>query len=375
MTAERSVSHAPGIDQTGFDNQQYLDAQLSAFRDKMDAMSGAPLVVEFGGKPFGDHHASRVLPGYDPDVKAEIIRRLQEEENSKIVMVVNARDVLHPPVGRTQNGRIRGDSGLRYEDETIRMIKESEDQHGFEVEGVVLSVTPLELPYQGERHLGNFATKLMAATGKELQYTYEVPDYPKVHSIDGEKLHEVFAANDTVSDPDRNLILVSPGGGSGKFGVALSEIYQRLAKGDPVGFAKFETFPIFGMSSDHPLNLAFIAATADLGNYLVDMGDGRTNYDKDCENFELLAHLAERMDDASGHVSSMSSQFDFSVNVIESGITDERLVKTASWNEIMRRLERYKNEYRAGDEKISTIERASFIAGACAVHLALHAPK
>jgi uncharacterized protein (UPF0371 family) len=373
MTIER-ISHAPGIPQQGFDNDAYVVAQLDAFQAKMDAMSGAPLVVEFGGKPFGDHHASRVLPGYDPHIKAEIIRNLQQKKDSKIAMVLNARDVLYPPVGRTQNGRIRGDSGLRYEDETIRMIRESEDIHGFEVDDVVLSVTPLDLPDQGRRHLGSFASKLARATGKDLLYTYEVPDYPKVHSIEGNKLTEVFADNDTVSDPDRNLILISPGGGSGKFGVALSEIYKKLADSKPVGFAKFETFPIFKMSSDHPLNLAFIAATADLGNYLVEMKDGQTNYDKDCENFELLAAMAQRMDDPTGHISSMTSQFDFSVNVIEEGITDEGLVKTASQNEIMRRLERYKAEFLAGDEKLTTIERAAYIAGRCAVHMAFNSP-
>ena len=370
MSAESPVSHAPGISQIGFDNDQYLHAQLEAFQDRMDSMSGAPLIVEFGGKPFGDHHASRVLPGYDPHVKAEIIRNLQEQKNSKIAMVVNARDVLYPPMGRTQNGRIRGDSGLRYEDETIRMIRESGDLHGFDVDKVVLAVTPLELPEQGKRHLGSFAAKLARQTGKELLYHYEVPDYPKIHSIDGEKLHEVFVHNDTVSDPDRNLLLLSPGGGSGKFGVALSEVYKGLAEGRPVGFAKFETFPIFKMSPGHPLNLAFIAATADLGNYLVEMKDGQTNYDKDCENFELLASMAERMDDPAGHISAMTSQFDFSVNVIEKGITDERLVEEAARNEIWRRLERYKNEYQNGDEKLSTIERASYIAGVCATYFA-----
>lgn len=370
MSVKSTESYAPGIPEIGFDNQVYLDAQLGAFQERIQEMSDAPLVVEFGGKPFGDHHASRVFPGYHPDTKAMIIRGLQEQHHSKIAMVVNARDILYPPEGRTLNGRIRGDSGLRYEDETIRMIKESEDAHGFEVEGVVLAVTPRAAAERSNGHIESFADKLLAATGKELQVCYEIAGYPDIDCIEGGNLNQVFAANDTIAEPGRNLVLLSPGGGSGKFGVALSEIYKKLAAGEPVGFAKFETFPIFNLSTDHPLNLAFAAATADLGNELVDMGNGQTNYDKDCENFDLLAALAARLPDASGYIKRMESQFDFSVNVIETGITDHDLVKFAAWKEVVRRLERYRTECLAGDEKLTTVERTANIAGRCAMHLA-----
>lgn len=369
MSLETSVPLPEiGTDELGFDNQAYLDAQLTAFQDRMSDMVDAPLVVEFGGKPFGDHHASRVFPGYDPDAKAAIIRGLQERHNSKVVMVVNARDILYPPDGRTPNGRIRGDSGLRYHEETIRMIEEAEETHGFEVEGVVLSVTPRVTADPNNGRIEAFSTQLARATGKELQYCYEVPGYPETYCIENGKLEQVFRGNDTVSDPGRNLILISPGGGSGKFGVALSEIYKKLSAGEPVGFAKFETFPIFNLPPDHPLNLAFIAATADLDNRLVDLGSGKTNYNKDCENFALLAELATRLPDAAGYIKSMESQLDFSVNVIEAGITDEDVVKRAALREIGRRLARYRREYLKGDEKLSTIQVAARMAGECAIH-------
>lgn len=364
-------SRAPDIAEIGFDNQAYLEAQLGVFRGRISEMPNAQLFVEFGGKPFGDHHAARVFPGYDPDNKARIIQGLQEDLDSKVVMAINARDILHPPSGRTLNGRIRGDSGLRYEDDVVRLIAEAEAEHGFTVEEAVLAVTPLQTTDKDSAHIGAFAEKVADATGKELRYCYEIPNYPDISCIAGDKLDQAFAANDTLSEPGRNLVLLSPGGGSGKFGVVLSEIYKKLAADEPVGFAKFETFPIFNMPSSHPLNLAFVSATADLGNRLVDMGDGKTNYDKDCENFALLTELANRLPNASGYIKRMESQFDFSVNVIEQGIVNHALTEVAAWREIVRRLERYRTEYLSGDERLSTVKDAARMAGACAAHFAL----
>lgn len=361
-------------DQIAFDNQAYIEAQLAAFRDRMNSMPDANLVVEFGGKPFGDHHASRVFPGYDPDNKAAIIRGLQQECNSKIVMVLNARDMLLPPEGRTLQGRIRGDSGLRYGEETLRMIQEAREVHGIEVEDVVVAVTPPEMSSINAGLLDMFSDDLVALTGKPPRFCYEVPGYPDTDCLEADKIDRVFQDNDTLSEPGRNLVLLSPGGGSGKFGVALSEIYKKLSAGEPVGFAKFETFPIFGLAADHPLNLAFIAATADLGNRLVTMPDGRTNYDKDCENFALLSELARRLPDAAGYLKTMESQFDFSVNVIEAGITDEALVKHAALREITMRLARYRKECLAGDERLATVEVAASMAGQCAMHCILSQP-
>ncbi len=356
------------LDQPAFNNELYLEAQLAAFQGRMKSMPDANLIVEFGGKPFGDHHAARVFPGYNPDNKAAIVRGLQQECNSKIAMVVNARDILYPPEGRTLHGRIRGDSGLRYDDETVRIVNEAKQVHGIDVESVVVAVTPRQMEQANVTAIENFAATLYRSTGITLSFCYEVPGYPDTNCLDGEKFDTIFGGDDTIADPNRSLVLLSPGGGSGKFGVALSEIYKKLAASEPVGFAKFETFPIFSLSPDHPINLAFIAATADLGNRLVDLGSGRTNYDKDCENFALLAEMVGYLPDAAGYIKAMESQFDFSVNVIEVGITDEELVKRAALKEIGRRLIRYRQECLAGDEKLSTLELAANMAGQCAMH-------
>jgi uncharacterized protein (UPF0371 family) len=371
MTITEAQPCTPDQIEIGFDNDTYLEAQLTAFNNRILEMPGAQLLVEFGGKPFGDHHAARVLPGYDPDNKAKIINNLQQDHNYKIAMVINARDILFPPDGRTLNGRIRGDSGLRYEDDVIRLMVEAEEDHGFAVEDLVLAVTPHEATSGSSSHIGRFVDKVVTATGREPKRCYQVPGYPDTTCLAGNKLDQAFAQNDVISEPGRNLLLMSPGGGSGKFGVILSEMYKKLASGEPVAFAKFETFPIFNLSPTHPLNLAFIAATADLDNHLVGIGNNKTNYDKDCENFALLFELAHRLPDASGYIRRMESQLDFSVNVIEEGITNNAVAEIAGWREVVRRLERYRREYAAGDEKLSTVQTAARVAGTCALHMVL----
>lgn len=366
MTPEIAMLQTePGI---GFDNESYLENQIRAFHNRIDSMPDADLIVEFGGKPFGDHHAARVLPGYHIDNKANIIRHLQQECNSKIAMVVNARDIFHPPEGRTFSGRVRGDSGLRYDFETIRLIQEANEVHDIKIDGAVIAVMPRSISGMNLARIEQFSKELYKQIGVNPCVCYEIPGYPDVSCIANEKITEGFIDNDTIADPGRNLILLSPGGGSGKFGVVISEIYKKLTVGVPVAFAKFETFPVFELASDHPLNLAFIAATADLANHLVSLEQG-TNYDKDSENFQLLVELVQRLSDSKGYISAMKSQFDFSINVIETGITDEQIVFKAAYREIQNRLLRYQKEYILGIEKLSTVEETAKIAGQCAVYL------
>jgi uncharacterized protein (UPF0371 family) len=370
MSPESVVNQAnEGI---GFDNDLYLETQLSVFHERLDSMPDADIVIEFGGKPFGDHHAARVLPGYNIDNKATIIRRLQDECNSKIAMVVNARDIFNPPDGRTLQGRVRGDSGLRYELETMRLIKEAREIHGINVDDVVIAVMPRSMSRFNKNVINYFSEEVYSQLHTEPKVCYEIPGYPDIDCLSDAIIFDAFNDNDTIVEPDRNLVLLSPGGGSGKFGVAMSEIYKKLSLGHPVGFAKFETFPVFRLAPDHPINLAFIAATADLGNRLVNLEQG-TNYDKDDENFRLLSQLIHQMPDSAGYISSMGSQFDFSVNTIESGITDEQIVLKASHREIISRLLRYTQEYVTGNEKLSTVRSTAKIAGQCAVYLSEHA--
>src|SRR3989344_4301715 len=272
-----------------FDNRKYLKTQQDAFEKALKRDAGKPTFVEFGGKPFTDRHAERVLPGYEADAKAEILK--EAVKLADVVMVVNALDILLQPDGRTLRGRIRGYTNLFYDDETVRLLK---DAHGrnLPISKVVLSVTPRSMSSENKVRVERFRSEL-ERMGVSLHTHYQISGYPNPLSLDS----GAFKDNDVVIADGGNLVAISPGGGSGKFGMLLSEMYAALAKDETPGYLKFETFPIFQLDAQHALNLAFEAATADLRNRVVDLemreGEKRTSYDKDIENFALLRRLFE----------------------------------------------------------------------------------
>ena len=349
-------------DKRGFDNGLYVEKQLEAFNDRLCDGSYDTTIVEFGGKPFGDEHAARVLPGYDPDAKAEIVRSLQDDHAFSSSIVVNARDIFLPPNGRTSRGRIRGDSGLRYDLETIRLVIEARNRHGINIGSVALAVLPPSLSPENTEKAGLFVDSVFSETGLEVKKVREVPEYPDPLCITSPLAVQAFESSEPLSeDPKQNIMLLSAGGGSGKFGVALTEARARATKGVSSRFVKFETFPVFGLASDHPLNLAFIAATADLGNQLSSHPEG-TNYDKDDENYILFNALAMQYPDCLRGWLAVKSQFDFGVNVVELGIVDEDIIRSAATKEIRRRVARYSREVASGDECSNTLETVESIA-------------
>lgn len=340
----------------GFDTQRYVESQVQYIRTRILEHQDCQTFIEFGGKPFGDHHAERVLPGYDPNCKAEILAQLMPL--AKIVMVVNAKDILLPENGRTLQGRIRGDSGLRYAEETIRLVKQAREL-GLNIDAVVLSVTPL-YQTQIDKHIIAKFEEDLGKIGLNLYKQYEAPDYPDPQVLISPD--QSFGLNETVSD-NRHLVVFSPGGGSGKFGVILYEMYRALVQGKRPNFIKFETFPVFALEAHHPLNLAFEAATADLKNTIVSVGSGNaliaTTYDKDVENFVLLKELFYRYSGDQTHpILSMQNPTDMGVNRLHDGITNMEVITTACEVEIVRRIERYNAEQTKGIEKIETVERA-----------------
>lgn len=333
-----------------FDTPKYLSHQIEAFRERLVSYQG-PTIIEFGGKPYDDQHASRVLPGYLPNCKIDLLRELNI--NGDICMCLNAQDVFPEPTGRYLNGRIRGDSGLKYLDESLRMIYKANDL-GVGIPAVVLTATPHGLDPQEQDTIGQFQTKL-SKEGIGLKITYKIKDYPDPKIL--EQTPFPFDANDDVGSNSENLILLSPGGGSGKFSVALSEFYKHTISGNTPNFIKFETFPVFRLDKDHPLNLAYMAASADLHNVTYTTSSGLTCYDKDKENFELLQALVNYLLLSDHPVAQMNGPTDLSVNVVEKGITNMDQVIEASGIEIQRRIKRYTLEVERGDEKVSTLER------------------
>lgn len=343
----------------GFDTKKYIEFQSSSIRERINQCNRDQVFMEFGGKPFEDHHAERVLPGYEPDCKAQLLAELLPV--GKIVMVVNARDILPPPYGRTLNGRFRGDSHLRYDFETIRLIHKARELE-FDIKDVVVSVSPVNPSETDKRMLDHFRENLFKE-GVYMHSHFEIPQYPDTSIL--ENAESIFSRNDVVHEVNNHLIAFSPGGGSGKFGFLLSEIYHALRNGHNPNFIKFETFPVFEAEPDHALNLAFEAATADLQNRVVLLSSeakSMTTYDKDIENYNLLKKLFEIYGKKDNNpVDVMNNPTAMSVNKIMDGITNEDAIIQACRNEILQRIIRYTREVDIGTEKTTTLDRANEI--------------
>ncbi len=346
------------MNEQGFDSEKYLEEQTNAFQEALSRDEDKPVFMEFGGKPFHDHHAERVLPGYDSETKAEILK--ETVKLAEVVVAVNSLDLLKRPDGRTLRGRIRGDYQLDYDQETLRLIDEAHKKQ-IPIDKVVLAVTPREMSTANKKLIDKFRSELeQRSTG--LYVHHQIKDYPDPKVLEGNP----FADNDSVRGDGHNLVVISPGGGSGKFGVLLSEMYDSLEKGETPDFVKFETFPIYQLDAKHALNLAFEAATADLGNKVMGLkergGQTRTSYDKDIENFELLKKMFE-MFGKHKDLTHMEDAVDMGINQVVKGITDMQKIVDACYAEICRRIARYESEVKRGIEKESTVEIAREVLG------------
>ena len=332
----------------GFDNERYYEEQVGAFVERI--VPDAPTVIEFGGKPFGDFHASRVLPGYDPDVKAGIIRDVRAEiGKSTVAMAVHAKDILAAPNGRRPKRRIRGDYGISYDQEVLRMTDEARDKHQIDVSALAITATPAAMSAENAAYVDWYVERVQREFDV-VRVLPEIPGYPDI----GETAITALTARQPLTEADEGLLIVSPGGGSGKFSVAISEMAHKLLWNVSPNFIKFETFPVFHLEPEHPLNRAFSAATADLGNQLVRLQSGETNYDKDVGNFALLQSLLSHFPQVTP-MAEFTQPTDMGVNVIERGIIDPVIVAKACRAEIERRVSRYEREIRSGSEVPETL--------------------
>mgnify|MGYP000867219912 CR=1 FL=1 len=336
--------------ETAFDTARYREQQVAAFSARIPFDS--PTVIEFGGKPFGDYHATRVLPGYDPDVKAGIIRSVHSELSSRslggavITMAVHAKDLLAHPDGRRPNARIRGDYGVTYDVEVFRMAEEARNRFGIDIANVAITATPRVLSKTGDDFIRSYSEKL----GEEFDKVVILPEIAGYPYLPPENVIGELTSAEAIAKPYQSELVVSPGGGSGKFSVAVTEIAHKLKAGVSPQYIKFETFPVFHLPTTHPLNKAFIAATADLANELVELDNGETNYDKDIGNFALLQNLLAAFPDVQTPMRSFGRPTDMGVNVIESGIVDAEAIRAACDQEIVRRTRRYLAEIIGGNE-------------------------
>ncbi len=303
----------------GFDDRKYLTMQSAHIRERI-AHFGGKLYLEFGGKLFDDHHASRVLPGFQPDSKLQMLLQLREE--AEIVIVINAADI--------EKNKVRGDLGITYDADVIRLLQ-AFTKIGLYVSSVVLT------RYDKQPSADAFQNRL-EALGVKVYHHYCIKGYPSdlslIISDNG------YGRNDYIETTRRLVVVTAPGPGSGKMATCLSQLYHDHKRGIHAGYAKFETFPVWDLPLQHPVNIAYEAATSDLNDvnmidpfHLEAYGLTAVNYNRDVEIFPVLNAMFERILGGSPY----RSPTDMGVNMAGKCIVNDEVVCTAAKQEIVRR--------------------------------------
>ncbi len=328
----------------GFDTRKYIDAQTNAIQKRVQRF-GKKLYLEFGGKLCYDYHAARVLPGYDPEAKVKMFQKLKKD--LAIVICVGAKDI--------EKGKVRFDFGLTYDQQTLKDISDLRER-GLPVHAVVIT------RFEGEERARKFK-RMIENLGIMVYVHREIKGYP--NNIDVVVSKKGYGSQPYVEIDKPIVVITGPGGGSGKMSFCLTQIYHEHKNGTGSGFAKFETFPIWNLPLNHPVNTAYEAATADLGDVnMIDpfhreaYGTEAVNYNRDIENFELLRKIIKRI---SGKDVQYKSPTDMGVNMAAAGIVNDAAVREAAKQEIVRRYFRYKKEVFTGIEVPGTLVRIETI--------------
>ena len=303
----------------GFDNDKYLKIQSEHIKERI-AKFGNKLYLEFGGKLFDDYHASRVLPGFQPDSKLTMLMQLSDY--AEIVIVISASDI--------EKNKVRGDLGITYDMDVLR-LRDEFTKRGLMVSSVVIT------NYKGQEAANLFRTKLEKLHIKTYLH-YPIEGYPSnVALIDSD---DGYGKNDYIETTRPLVVITAPGPGSGKMATCLSQLYHDHKRGIKAGYAKFETFPIWNLPLKHPVNLAYEAATADLNDvnmidpfHLEAYGETTVNYNRDIEIFPVLNVIFEGI----YGVNPYKSPTDMGVNMAGYCITDNEACCEASKQEIIRR--------------------------------------
>ncbi len=314
----------------GFDNDQYVRLQSQNIRDRINCFGGK-LYLEFGGKLFDDYHASRVLPGFAPDSKVKMLLKLKDE--AEIVIVISADAI--------EKNKRRGDLGITYDQEVLRLI-DAFTGIGLFVGSVVIT------QWTAQPSAEKFQKRLMQLGVKIFRH-YPISGYPyntaNIVSEDG------YGRNEYIETTRSLVVVTAPGPGSGKMATCLSQLYHEHRRGVNAGYAKFETFPIWNLPLQHPVNIAYEAATADLNDinmidpfHLEAYGKSTVNYNRDVEIYPVVHAIFERIFGESPY----KSPTDMGVNMAGFCITDDEVCATAAKREIIRRLFQAKCAVRQG---------------------------
>ncbi len=330
--------------QVGFDNERYLKEQTSAILERVKRFNNK-LYLEFGGKLLYDFHASRVLPGFDPNVKMRLLQQLKDKAD--IILCIYAGDI--------ERKKVRADFGITYDTDALKLIDDLRDW-GIDVLAVVIT-----------RYEDQPATKVFKNRLERQDIHVYIHRYTKGYPTEVELIvsEEGYGANEYIETKHPLVVITGPGPGSGKLATCLSQLYHDNKNGIKAGYAKFETFPIWNLPLKHPVNVAYEAATADIQDYnqidpfhLEAYGKTAVNYNRDVEIFPVLQKILGRI---TGNHSVYLSPTDMGVNRAGFGIMDDEAVKEAARQEIVRRAFRYKCEYLMGFVDKETVQRIELL--------------
>ena len=335
----------------GFDNQQYVILQSKRILERIDRFGGK-LYLEFGGKLFDDFHASRVLPGFAPETKIQMLSRLKDD--AEVVIAVHAGDI--------EKNKVRGDLGITYDQDVLRLI-DAFRECGLYVGSVVLT------RYEEQSSVVAFERRL-ETLGVKVYRHYSIPGYPsdvkRIVSADG------YGKNQYIETARPLVVVTGPGPGSGKMAVCMSQLYHDHLRGIKSGYAKFETFPVWDLPLKHPVNLAYEAATADLDDvnmidpfHLEAYGIPTVNYNRDVEIFPVVRTMFEMIYDECPY----KSPTDMGVNMAGSCITDDEAVRAAAKEEIIRRYYAARVARRKGLSEGADVERIELLMNTSGISL------
>jgi len=328
----------------GFDNDKYLKEQTKAILERIGKFDNK-LYLEFGGKIIFDYHASRVLPGFDPNVKMRLLQKLKDKAD--IILCIYAGDI--------ERRKMRADFGITYDVDALKLIDDLRSW-GIDITAVVIT------RFENQPAATIFKNKLQRRGIKVYTHSF-TKGYPT--DVDLIVSDDGYGANEYIETKNPLVIVTGPGPGSGKLATCLTQLYHEYKRNIRAGYAKFETFPIWNISLKHPVNVAYEAATADIRDFnMIDpfhlefYKETAINYNRDVEVFPVLKRILEKI---AGADSMYKSPTDMGVNRAGFGIIDDRAVQEAARQEVIRRYFRYMFEYAMGFVDKGTVERAELI--------------
>ncbi len=343
----------------GFDNDKYIKTQSAHIQERI-AKFGGKLYLEFGGKLYDDYHASRVLPGFQPDSKLRML--LQLKDMVEVVIAINADDI--------EKNKVRGDLGITYDRDVIRLIDV--------FRGFGLYVSSVVLTRYNEQILAKAFQARLETMGVKVYHHYAIEGYPS--NISHIVSDEGYGKNEFIETSRELVVITAPGPGSGKLATCMSQLYHEHKRGVKAGYAKFETFPVWNLPLNHPVNLAYEAATSDLSDvnmldpfHLEAYGVTTVNYNRDVEAFPVLVAMFERILGTCPY----KSPTDMGVNMVGNCIIDDEVAREASRQEILRRYYTAlcdQKQGRAADSQILKLELLMKKAGVSAEDRRVVAP-